>query len=263
MPNKGDEFHHFGWNACSSALSPLDRPCLPRAPLSHHPRHALVAHLYRRHQARSGQADDRQDHRARGGLPQDRLFAAAHRALRAGRHLHQHARRRRQGRHRRTARRLHHGLRDLRDARALGDRSRPAETALRLLVEPAARLHGVQRMGLAAAVRERHRAGGSARQQIRPSDPFLGSARPAQRADDRPRRQSPDGARSAARARSDARIWLPRRRRRHDQPRRLDLDLVARGRQVSHREDGDDSARARAEGATAAAAARASAPCRR
>jgi methanethiol oxidase len=23
MPNQGDEFHHFGWNACSSALSPL------------------------------------------------------------------------------------------------------------------------------------------------------------------------------------------------------------------------------------------------
>ncbi len=23
MPNRGDEFHHFGWNACSSALSPL------------------------------------------------------------------------------------------------------------------------------------------------------------------------------------------------------------------------------------------------
>src|ERR1700733_1961880 len=23
MPIKGDEFHHFGWNACSSALSPL------------------------------------------------------------------------------------------------------------------------------------------------------------------------------------------------------------------------------------------------
>lgn len=23
VPNKGDEFHHFGWNACSSALSPL------------------------------------------------------------------------------------------------------------------------------------------------------------------------------------------------------------------------------------------------
>jgi hypothetical protein len=23
FPYKGDEFHHFGWNACSSALSPL------------------------------------------------------------------------------------------------------------------------------------------------------------------------------------------------------------------------------------------------
>ena len=23
MPNKGDEFHHFGWNACSSALWPM------------------------------------------------------------------------------------------------------------------------------------------------------------------------------------------------------------------------------------------------
>src|SRR5512135_3537975 len=23
MPNTGDEFHHFGWNACSSSLSPL------------------------------------------------------------------------------------------------------------------------------------------------------------------------------------------------------------------------------------------------
>src|SRR3954452_4192762 len=23
MPNAGDEFHHFGWNACSSALSPM------------------------------------------------------------------------------------------------------------------------------------------------------------------------------------------------------------------------------------------------
>src|SRR3954447_36719 len=25
VPYKGDEFHHFGWNACSSALSPLTR----------------------------------------------------------------------------------------------------------------------------------------------------------------------------------------------------------------------------------------------
>src|SRR3974377_1154863 len=30
MPNKGDEFHHFGWNACSSALSPLSGHALLR-----------------------------------------------------------------------------------------------------------------------------------------------------------------------------------------------------------------------------------------
>jgi len=31
MPNTGDEFHHFGWNACSSALSPLSgHPFLER-----------------------------------------------------------------------------------------------------------------------------------------------------------------------------------------------------------------------------------------
>ena len=31
MPNKGDEFHHFGWNACSSALSPLSGQHAPPA----------------------------------------------------------------------------------------------------------------------------------------------------------------------------------------------------------------------------------------
>ena len=51
MPNKGDEFHHFGWNACSSALSPLDRPRLPRAALSDHPGHAIFPHLHRRYEA--------------------------------------------------------------------------------------------------------------------------------------------------------------------------------------------------------------------
>ena len=31
MPNLGDEFHHFGWNACSSALSPFSsHPFLER-----------------------------------------------------------------------------------------------------------------------------------------------------------------------------------------------------------------------------------------
>ena len=53
MPNKGDEFHHFGWNACSSALSPLTGHAFLQAPVPHHPRPALVAHLHRRHRPAS------------------------------------------------------------------------------------------------------------------------------------------------------------------------------------------------------------------
>jgi hypothetical protein len=44
MPHPGDELHHFGWNACSSALCPyaphphierryLNVPCIPSSPL--------------------------------------------------------------------------------------------------------------------------------------------------------------------------------------------------------------------------------------
>ena len=51
MPHKGDEFHHFGWNACSSSLSPLTGPRLPGAALPDHPGHPLVADLCRGHQA--------------------------------------------------------------------------------------------------------------------------------------------------------------------------------------------------------------------
>ena len=58
---------------------------------------------------------------------------------------------------RRCARHLHHGLREFRDTWQMGDRPRTAETALRLLVEPAARLPGVERVGPAAAIRKRHR----------------------------------------------------------------------------------------------------------
>ena len=95
------------------------------------------------------------------------------------------------------------------------DRGKPGQ-ALRFLVEPAARLHGELGMGPAAAIRERHRAGGSALQQVRPFDPFLEPARAAQRADHRSRRKPPDGAGNPARARPGRRItafagwwWTP------------------------------------------------------
>ena len=43
-------------------------PRVPEAALPRHPGHPLVAHLHRRHAARSGAADDRARHRARGGV---------------------------------------------------------------------------------------------------------------------------------------------------------------------------------------------------
>jgi selenium-binding protein 1 len=64
MPNRGDELHHFGWNACSSALSPL----AGHAFLSHYSRPPLAMHLCDRQQAICDQGQDPQDHRARGVL---------------------------------------------------------------------------------------------------------------------------------------------------------------------------------------------------
>ena len=126
MPYKGDEFHHFGWNDCSSALSPLtghafvDRRYLiiPGIRSSRiyvvdtkpHPTEAKIHKII--------------EHQENG------LLAASHSPLRTGRYLRQHARRRRQGWHGRPARRLHHGLRDVRHSRPLGDRSRPAKAAI-------------------------------------------------------------------------------------------------------------------------------------
>src|SRR5262249_39722691 len=216
----------------------------------------LLAHLYRRYQARPHQSDDPQDYRARGGIEEDRLLAAPHGPLRAGGHLRQHAWWRWQRWDQGTAWRLHYGLRDIRYSRPRGDRPGTPEPALRLLVESAPRLHGVERVGAAAAIRERDRAGGSPLEQVWPSHSLLGSSRPAQCPDHRPWRQPPDGARSEARARSCSRVRFRGRGGRHHEPGRLNLDLVARWRQVPHGKDGDNPARASLQGPAAAPAAR-------
>ena len=254
MPNRGDEFHHFGWNACSSALSPMSGHAFLQR------RYLIIPGIRSSRiyvvdtQPDPHRAEDHQDDRTGRGLAQDRLLAPAHRALRARRHLHQHPGWRGSGRHAGPAGRVHHGLRDLRRAGTLGDRPRPAEAALRLLVEPAARLHGVERMGPAAAVRKRHRRGRPARQQVRPLGAFLGPARPQARAGHRSRRQPPDGARDPPGARPDARIRFSGRGGRYHQSGRLDLDLVPRKRRVQHQEDRHHPTRAGRRGATARAA---------
>jgi selenium-binding protein 1 len=110
MPYKGDEFHHFGWNACSSALSPLTGHAFLER------RYLIIPGL---RSSRIYVVDTKPDptkarihkgHRARGGLQEDRLLAASYGPLRSGRRLCQHSRRRRQRWHRRAAWHLHHGL---------------------------------------------------------------------------------------------------------------------------------------------------------
>ena len=103
MPHRGDEFHHFGWNACSSALSPMSGHAFLKR------RYLIIPGI---RSSRIYVVDTQPDptrptiakrDRTRGGRAQDRLFAPAHRALRARRHLHQHARRRRRRRHARAS----------------------------------------------------------------------------------------------------------------------------------------------------------------
>jgi methanethiol oxidase len=110
MPNKGDEFHHFGWNACSSSLSPLTGHAFLER------RYLIIPGI---RSSRIYIVDTKPDptkakiHKIiepEEVFKKDRLLATAHGSLRAGGHLRQHARWRRQGWHRRTARRLHHGL---------------------------------------------------------------------------------------------------------------------------------------------------------
>ena len=64
-------------------------------------------------------------------------------------------------------------------------------------------------------------------------------------------------------ARSGSRVRLRGRRGRYHEPRRLDLDLVARGRKVSHREDGDDSSLSRRSRNSRHRSCKASARCPR
>jgi selenium-binding protein 1 len=113
MPNKGDEFHHFGWNACSSALSPLTGHAFLER------RYLIIPGL---RSSRIYVVDTKPDptkakiHKI---IEPEEVFkktgySRPHTCpLRSGRHLRQHARRRRQGWYRWATWRVHHGLRDV------------------------------------------------------------------------------------------------------------------------------------------------------
>src|SRR5207237_336418 len=75
MPNLGDELHHFGWNACSSALCPYaPHPHIERRYLLVPGLRLLVAPRRRRgHHQRVGDAEDGRERRQRRDPPRRRL----------------------------------------------------------------------------------------------------------------------------------------------------------------------------------------------
>src|SRR3954452_21967945 len=101
MPNAGDEVHHFGWNACSSALCPYaPHPYLERRYLiipglrssrlyivdtKHNPR---MPRPHMGHKPHPPRAASRQDARPRATQAPRRLRPPTYGALQAEGHLH-------------------------------------------------------------------------------------------------------------------------------------------------------------------------------
>ena len=232
LPTAGNELHHFGWNACSSALCHEGHERHARAPLSDRAGDPLVAHLRARHPARPAPADGGAHDRARGARREGRLLAPPHGALRAGRHLHVQSRRRRRRRwaRRRGADRPRH----VRGHRRLGDRPRRPVLRLRRLVAPQRRRRHHLGVGDPVDDRGRPQPRGPARQALRPPprllEPVRGQAAPARR----PRRRAPDGARAEAGARSAPDVGVRRRGDQRRGPVRVGVD-VAPGRTIAGR----------------------------
>ncbi len=85
LPHLGDELHHFGWNACSSALHPGGGPRPRRPPLPRRPGHPLVPDPQPGHRAGPQRACGHQGARRGRGRQAGRVLPAAHRALRSRR----------------------------------------------------------------------------------------------------------------------------------------------------------------------------------
>ena len=252
MPNVGDELHHFGWNACSSALCPW-------APHPHVERRYLLVPGLRSSRIHVVDVKDdpaepeaRQGHRGRGARQAHRLQPPAHRALRPRRPLHVRAR---QPRRRRPRRRPPARPRRLLAARPVGDRPRPAEPRLRRLVEHRLRHAAHERVG--HAEHGRGRAEPRAARPVRPPPPRLGPQEAPPQAGDRPRRRAADGARAAPRARPDQAVRVRRRRRLDRRPHRLGVAVGAQARRVGRRHEGhrDPAGAGRDRAAPARAAA--------
>ena len=113
MPYKGDEFHHFGWNACSSALSPLTGHAFLER------RYLIIPGIRSSRIYIVDTKPDPANAKIHKIIEPDEVFkktgySRPHTVpLWSGRHLRQHARRWRQRWHRWATWRVHYGLRDV------------------------------------------------------------------------------------------------------------------------------------------------------
>ena len=253
MPKPGDELHHFGWNACSSALCPY-------APHPHIERRYLIVPGLR--SSRIHVIDTKPDPRKPSIV---KVIEPDELAMRTG-YSRPHT--------------LHCGpegiyvsalgapngdgpggifMMDHESFDVLGrwevERG-PQYLAYDLLVASRLRHADHQRVGHAEDDRKRHRARAAARRKIRPQAAFLGSAPPATCAGARSRRRATDGAGATPGARPEQGLWLRRRRREPEGSLGIDLAVAPRPRQMGHPQGDRDPRRAGRGQSAAAAAAR-------
>ena len=249
--NAGDEFHHFGWNACSSCLC-------PNAPHPHVERRYLVVPGLR--SSRIYILDTKPDPRK----PQlVKMIEPEEIAEKTG-YTRPHT--------------VHCGPGGI-YVTALGDKDGKAPGGIFVMdhesFEPLGRWEverGPQQLAYDAwwhlgydtmvtsewGTPDTFENGlvpeSPARQQIRPPPAFLGPDQAQAPAGDRLRRGAPARVRAAARARPDQGLRLRQLRHQPEGPLVLDLDLVSRRRQMGGEEDHHDPGRAGRSGPPAAGA---------
>ncbi len=230
MPNVGDELHHFGWNACSSALCPYaPHPHVERRYLVV-PGLALLADPHRRHQAgQRPRAEDRasviepEEIAHRTGYTRRTRCTADPTASTSARSA------------RRTATVRAASSCSITTPSTCSGAGRvdrgPQKLAYDFWWHLGYDTLITSEWGTPNMVENGVHAGTAARRQVRPPPARLGPAQAPPRADARSRRRAPDGARAAARARSrrkpygfvgvvvslkdlSASIWMWYRRRR-------------------------------------------------
>ena len=261
MPYKGDEFHHFGWNACSSSLSPLTGHAfverryliIPGIRSSRiyvvdtkpHPTQAKIHKIIEPEELfrKTGYSRPHTVHCGPEGIYVSTLGGGGKDGTDGPAGVF---------------------IMDCETFEILGrwEIDRGPQKMHYDFWWNLPRDYMVTASGGATAVRERDRPGRPSLKQVWPSHPFwdLRARRNVQTIDLGANHQM---ALEVRPAHDPCAIRFPGCRGRHCEPRRLYLDLVARRRQVPYREDGDDPTGAGTKGSTAAPACRDLARCRR